>query len=194
MHRVFCYWGVEKCPNCVSNLRFFGFLHRSYLSFSALTPLVGYREEHPACKKLSDAVLVWLSVCSEVQIICIWSSWCHCHTIISYFIKVQIGLIFLVPAYRGFPGKEAVKWVFVCFLPHSCYFRFGCVPWKRTFADDWGNVFYRLDALPVAQLTESRHWLYHRKLWTFCLDPMTLKGMPHPFCWLFLGLEYTKYV
>jgi len=141
MHHVFCYWGVEKCPNCVSNLRFFGFLHRSYLSFSALTPLVGYREEHPAWKKLSDAVLVWLSVCSEVQIICIWSSWCHCHTIISCFIKVQIGLIFLVPAYRGFPGKEAVKWVFVCFLPHSCYFRFGCVPWKRTFADDWGMSF-----------------------------------------------------
>ena len=32
-----------------------------------------------ACKKLSDEVLVWLSVCSEVQIVCIWSSWCHCH-------------------------------------------------------------------------------------------------------------------
>ena len=30
-------------------------------------------------KKLSDEVLVWLSVWSEVQIVCIWSSWCHCH-------------------------------------------------------------------------------------------------------------------
>jgi len=29
--------------------------------------------------KLSDEVLVWLSVWSEVQIVCIWSSWCHCH-------------------------------------------------------------------------------------------------------------------
>ena len=29
--------------------------------------------------KLSDEVLVWLSVCSEVQTVCIWSSWCHCH-------------------------------------------------------------------------------------------------------------------
>ena len=26
----------------------------------------------------SDEVLVWLSVWSEVQIVCIWSSWCHC--------------------------------------------------------------------------------------------------------------------
>jgi len=24
-------------------------------------------------------VLAWLSVWSEVQIVCIWSSWCHCH-------------------------------------------------------------------------------------------------------------------
>ena len=42
--------------------------------FSALTLLVGHLEEHPAYKKLSDEVLAWLSVCSEVQMICIWSS------------------------------------------------------------------------------------------------------------------------
>ena len=36
------------------------------------------QEEHPAWKKLSDEVLVWLSACSKVQIVCIWSSWCHC--------------------------------------------------------------------------------------------------------------------
>jgi len=29
--------------------------------------------------KLSDDVLVWLSVWSEEQIVCIRSSWCHCH-------------------------------------------------------------------------------------------------------------------
>ena len=37
-----------------------------------------YQEEHLACKKLSDGVLVWLSVWSMVHIVCIWSSWCHC--------------------------------------------------------------------------------------------------------------------
>ena len=36
-------------------------------SFSALTLLFGCQEEHPACKKLSDEVLVWLSIWSEVQ-------------------------------------------------------------------------------------------------------------------------------
>jgi len=35
--------------------------------FSALTLLVGRQEGHPACKKLSGGVLVWLSVWSEVQ-------------------------------------------------------------------------------------------------------------------------------
>ena len=29
--------------------------------------------------RLNDEVLVWLSVWSEVQIVYIWSSWCHCH-------------------------------------------------------------------------------------------------------------------
>jgi len=38
-------------------------------AFSALTLLVG----HPACKKLSDGVLVWLSVWGKVQT-CIWPS------------------------------------------------------------------------------------------------------------------------
>jgi len=35
-------------------------------TFSALTLLVGRQEGHPACKKQSGGVLVWLSVWSEV--------------------------------------------------------------------------------------------------------------------------------
>jgi len=42
-------------------------------TFSALTLLVGRQEGHPACKKLSGGVLVWLSAGSEVQT-CIWPS------------------------------------------------------------------------------------------------------------------------
>jgi len=44
------------------------------LAFSALTLLVGHHEEHPASKKLSHEMLAWLSVCSEVEMACIWSS------------------------------------------------------------------------------------------------------------------------
>jgi len=43
------------------------------VAFSALTLLVGRQEEHPAGKKLSDGVLAWLSVWSEMET-CIWPS------------------------------------------------------------------------------------------------------------------------
>jgi len=48
---------------------------RNYVAlvFSALMLLVGWQEGHPASKKLSGGVLVWLSVWSEVQT-CIWLS------------------------------------------------------------------------------------------------------------------------
>jgi len=42
-------------------------------AFSGLMLLVGWQEEHPACKKLSGGVLAWLSVWSDVQT-CIWPS------------------------------------------------------------------------------------------------------------------------
>ena len=38
-------------------------------AFSALTLLIGWQEGHPACKKPSGVVLVWLSVWSKVQTI-----------------------------------------------------------------------------------------------------------------------------
>jgi len=44
------------------------------IAFNALTLLTGLQEEHLVSKKLSDEMLAWLSVWSEVQMICIWSS------------------------------------------------------------------------------------------------------------------------
>jgi len=49
------------------------FVDMLYKLFCALIVLVGHREEHPACKRLSDDLLAWLSVSSKVQRICIWS-------------------------------------------------------------------------------------------------------------------------
>jgi len=70
---------------------------------------------------LSDEVVAWLSVWSDVHMICIWCSWCQCHPIICCFIKIKIGLVFLVPAYPGYCGKEAIKWVlFVCLSVSVC--------------------------------------------------------------------------
>jgi len=59
--------------------------------------------------KIIADVLAWLSVWSEVQIICIWSSWCHCHPIIFCSRKIQKDSPFLVPAYASCPGKKLLN-------------------------------------------------------------------------------------
>ena len=56
----------------------------------------------------AGVVIFW----SDVYI-CIWPSWCHCHSLSLAPIKIQIGLIFLVPAHLGSPGQRAVKRVCV---------------------------------------------------------------------------------
>jgi len=64
-------------------------------AFSALMLLVEWLKGHPVCKNLSGEVLAWLSVWSEVQMMCIWCSWCHCHPIICCSSKIQNGLPYL---------------------------------------------------------------------------------------------------
>jgi len=92
-----------------------------YFAVSALTLLVGWLEGHPACKKLSDEVLAWLSVWSEVQT-CIMVQLMPLPLSVSCFIKIQIGFTFLVPAHPGSPGKRAVKRVCVCVIVYYfCY-------------------------------------------------------------------------
>jgi len=56
------------------------FIYLLRFAFSALTLLAGRQDEHPASKN-------WVTGCwcgclswSEVQIVCMWSSWCHCHS------------------------------------------------------------------------------------------------------------------
>jgi len=107
------------------------------------------------CKKLSHEVLAWLSVCSEVQMICIWSSWCHCHPIISCFIKMQTSLTFLVPAYPGCPGKEAIKWVSVCLPCKFLYPR--CPSCRRQCQSTQVNWDHRHQRGTVALYVDSQH-------------------------------------
>jgi len=60
-------------------------------TFSALTLLVGQQEGHPACKKQSGGVLVWLSVWSKVQ------------------------------TYLGSPGQRAVERVCMCVTQYAMH-------------------------------------------------------------------------
>jgi len=70
--------------------------------FFCLTLLVGWQEGHPDCKKLSDGMMAWLCVWVKVQI-CIWPSWCHCHSLSLAPINPDWfylpGFTFLVPAH-----------------------------------------------------------------------------------------------
>jgi len=81
--------------------------------FSALTLLVGQQEGHPACKKLSGGLLVWLSVWSESADLHMAQLMPLSHTV-SCYSKIQIGFTFLVLAHPGSPGKRAFKRVCVC--------------------------------------------------------------------------------
>ena len=68
-------------------------------AFSALKLLVGRQEGHLACKKTS-----WLSVSSKVQT-CIWSSWCHCHSLSLASVKSRLVLFFWYRLTRVVPDK-----------------------------------------------------------------------------------------
>jgi len=69
-----------SAANCHLPSHFFSKYYIISLAFSALILLVGRQEEHPDDHtNTSSEVLVWLSVWSEMQIFCVWSSWCHCH-------------------------------------------------------------------------------------------------------------------
>ena len=109
---VICCMFISSCKMCIFvqnyslGLELCG-INIDCHAFSALTLLVGQQEGHPACKKLSVGVLEWLSVWSDVQI-CIWPSWCHCHSLSLASVKSRLVLP-LVPAHPGSPGQRAVK-------------------------------------------------------------------------------------
>ena len=85
-HPTLCYKGIQVSPKIKE-------LPSGTCAFSTLTLLVGRQEGHPACKKLSRGVLVWLSVWCEVQT-CIWPSWCHCHLLSLASVKSKLVLPF----------------------------------------------------------------------------------------------------
>ena len=76
----------------------------------ALTLLVGWQEGHPACKKTEwwgTGVVICLERGADLhmaQLMPLPLTVC-CSS------KIQIGFTFLVSAYPGCPGKEAVKWL-----------------------------------------------------------------------------------
>jgi len=85
-------------------------------AFSALTPLAGRQEGHPACKKLE-----WwgtgMVICLEQDADLHMAQLMPLPLLtVSCFSKIQIGFTFLVQAHPGSPGIRAIKHVCVCVL------------------------------------------------------------------------------
>ena len=98
------------------------------IAFSALTLLVGRQEGHPACKKLSGGVLVWLSVWSEVHT-CIWPSWCHCHSLSLASVKSRLVLPFWCRLTWVVPEKGPLNG---CVCVCVC-----CLDWRALWTREW---------------------------------------------------------
>jgi len=75
-----------------------------------LTLLVGRQEGHPTCKK-TERWGAGVVICQERGADLHMANLMPLPLIVSCSSKIQIGFTFLVPAYPGCPGKEAVKWL-----------------------------------------------------------------------------------
>ena len=74
---------------------------------------LGSRKVIRAVRKLSRGVLAWLSVCGEVQI-CIWSSWCHCHSLSLASAKSRLVLPSWYPLTWVVPAKGPLNGCCCC--------------------------------------------------------------------------------
>ena len=81
-------------------------------AFSALTLLVGRHEGHPACKKLSGGVGVF--ICLERGADLHMVQLMPLPLTVSCFSKIQIGFTFLVPAHLGNPRKGPLNGCCYC--------------------------------------------------------------------------------
>ena len=102
---------------CLINYHLF-IIYGGLSAFSALTLSVGRQEGHPACRKLSAGVLVWLSVWSEVQT-CIWPSQCHCHSLSLASVKSRLVLPFWYRLTQVVPDKEPLNGCVCAFIYHA---------------------------------------------------------------------------
>jgi len=75
-----------------------------------LTLLVGWQEGHPACKK-TEWWVTGMVICLERGADLHMAQRMPLPLTVYCSSKIQIGFTFLVPAYPGCPGKEAVKWL-----------------------------------------------------------------------------------
>ena len=99
-----------------SDVTGFGSFDKQHVQESSGSVGAGRSETWAGCDKscirpvkLSDEVLVWSSVWSEVQIVCRWFSWCHCilehRHLVPHLNRDWFTYLVGLPAYPGCPGR-----------------------------------------------------------------------------------------
>ena len=140
--------------------------------------LVGQQEGHPACKKLSGGVLVWLSVWREVQT-CIWPIWCHCHSLSLTSVKSRLVLPFWYWLIQVVPDKGLLN---RCVCVSALQIKMGL---RKTIR----KVRFRMtNASPISQPIVLKHLLERSRVsvnsvhkgWSDVTESMVTKWSP--FC------------
>jgi len=124
-------------------------------------------------------VLVWLSVWSKVQMICLQFSWCHCHPSPLPLLKSSNGCLPRLPA-----GKEAIKWVYCSvvqefskasyyviemYVPYFYQIHFGhwlqnAIRMHHSVQSPYNNVYVQFQPLITTPLSEPGRWV--TRSWT----------------------------
>jgi len=128
-----------------------------------------------------------------------WSSWCHCHPIISCFDKIQIGLFFLELAYPGCRGKKGLS-IAEC-IDAYCIQMYIVLELLFLWLGGWSGQQYHATpwGWPKTWNTQGILWTWktHRILREFCATLQKLfvvifprlHRFPWEFCMSFSGSE-----
>ena len=119
--RTLCEQGAShRVLNCPRSPSGFHFQHRLFAyqcsigALSALAPLVGLQEGHPACKKTEwwgAGVVICLERGADLHM----AQLMPLPLTVSYFSRIQIGFTFLVPASLGGPRRGPLNGCVQCF-------------------------------------------------------------------------------
>jgi len=113
-------------------------------------------------------MMAWLSVWSEVQMICIWFSWCHCHPIILASAKFRM----VYPSVPAYPGCLAYN-----NLSHLSHTQSFIGRFSRTARIGW----YQKDRT-ILDFLKQWHQLDHMHV--ICASLQTVTPAPHHLSYL----------
>jgi len=108
-----------------------------------------WQEGHPGCQKLSDEVLAWLYVWGKVQI-CIWPSWCHCHSLSLASVESRLVLVLTHPGNPGQSSEGCKMAVCVCVVSQ----------WQQWYDTSLVHCSYVHDVMKFWYVTTSSMLLY----------------------------------